>query len=447
MVFNRKLWVGLMAGLAGALLAAAGCSSTRAVSRTGDAPAAPTSEAASASAAAPDATAAASATESSAATSPAPSSTAAEGASRDASSSETSSASAESAAPGETKTLTREDVNPSAPMRYTVKRGDTLWGISSMFLRDPWLWPEIWYDNPQVHNPHRIYPGDVLVLAYGADGRPRIYVKRSLESSSSGDADVYDVTRLEPHLRSSPLDGAIPTIPYAEIAAFLSRPSVVSAEQLDHAPHVLAFRDEHQVVGEGEDAYVRGLDAPVGTRFLVMHIDEKLRDPDTGHVLGYQGLYTATAVVARTGDPAKVTLIDSARETLRGDVLIPDEGGNPLTFEPQAPSVPVRGRIIYVIDNVDAIGQYDIVAINRGTSQGVRPGTVLAVDQAGEFVADRGVVAYDKWGRSDTFAHQVRLPDERAGTLLVFKAYDDMSYALVVGASDTLQTADIVRNP
>ncbi|MGB6449319.1 MAG: LysM domain-containing protein [Steroidobacteraceae bacterium] len=423
MFFHQKLRVGLSSGLVGLLLAVAGCSSTRPAARV-DAPAAPAAAAPSANPA-PDPTATASAT------------------------GNAGPAESTAVAPAETaQTLPRDVVNPSAPMRYTVKRGDTLWGISSMFLRDPWLWPEIWYDNPQIHNPHRIYPGDVLVLAYGADGRPRIYVESSVEGSGGGGGEISGVIRLEPRLRSSALEGAIPTIPYASIAAFLSRPTILSVEQVDHAPHVLAFRDEHQAAGENEEAYVRGLgDAPAGARFLVMHIGERLRDPDSGRLLGYQGLYTATAVVLRPGDPATVTLIEPGRETLRGDCLVPDDNGNPLNFVPRAPTAPVNGRIISVIDDVHAIAQYDIVAINRGTSQGVGPGTVLAVDQVGEAVADRGVAGYDKWGTPDTLAHSVRLPNERAGTLLVFKSYDDMSYALVVGASEQMEVADIVRNP
>jgi hypothetical protein len=142
-----------------------------------------------------------------------------------------------------------------------------------------------------------------------------------------------------------------------------------------------------------------------------------------------------------------MTLIDSARETLRGDVLFADNTSSPLTFVPRAPKEPVRGRIIAVVDNVHLIGQYNIVALNRGTRQGVVAGTVLAVDQAGEVVADRGPASYSSWGRSDTFAHHVKLPEERAGTVLVFKAYDRMSYALVVGASEQMRIDDIVRNP
>ncbi len=420
MFFNQELRVGLASGMVCFALAAAGCSASHGLSRPQ-----PAAEAATP-AAAPGAPANADVTATEAAISHADTA--------DSASASAAASSSSSESSGE-PALTRASINPGAPLRYTVKRGDTLWGISTMYLRDPWLWPEIWYDNPQIPNPHRIYPGDVLVLAYGADGRPQIHVERG------------DVVRLEPRLRSTPLDGAIPTIPYSAIAAFLSRPSILSAREVARAPHVVAFRDEHQAAGSGNEAYVRGLDAPVGARFTVIHVGEKLRDPDNGRVLGYEGLYTATAVVERPGDPAKVALLDSERETLRGDVLFADTRSTPLNFVPRAPAQPVRGRIVSVIDNVHLIGQYNIVAINRGTRHGVDAGTVLAVDQAGEVVPDRGPASYDSWGRSDSFAHHVRLPEERAGTVLVFKAFDRMSYALVVGASEQMQIADIVRNP
>ena len=356
------------------------------------------------------------------------------------------------AAVGAAHPLTGQDLNPSAPMRYTVKRGDTLWGISSLFLRDPWLWPELWYVNPQVANPHRIYPGDTLVLAYRSDGQPQVRLE------VAGEARL-EAERLEPRLRSTAFDGSIPTIPYAAIAAFLSRPAMLSTREIDQAPHVLAFRNEHQVAGDGDEAYIRGLDAPHGARYTVLHIGEQLQDPDTGRTLGYQGIYVATAVVARAGDPAKVTLLETAREALRGDCLFAQTGADLLTFVPQAPTSQIRGRIISAVQQDMAenpnpnsygqhiIGQFDIVAINRGTNHGVVPGTVLAVDQVGAVVSDWGAASYDSWGRSDTFSKHVQLPAERAGTLIVFKTYDDMSFALVIGASDTMRVGDLVRNP
>ena len=346
----------------------------------------------------------------------------------------TTQAAAVSAAPA-ASAVSPDVVSPTAPKRYTVKRGDTLWGIASMFLRDPWLWPEVWYVNPQVQNPHLIYPGDVLALAYGSNGSPQIRLEQG------GPA------RLDPRLRSSPLESAIPTIPYAAVASFLSRPSLASNDEVHGAPHVLAFRDDHQTGGTGNEIYVRNLDAPVGTRYAVVHIADRLRDPDDGNrAIGYEGIYTATAVVERAGNPAKAVLIDSARETLRGDCLFPDAAGNPLNFVPRAPGTQIRGRIISVVDDVHMIGQYNIVAINRGKRHGVEPGIVLAVDEAGDIVADRGSAA-DGGDRETPFQPHVRLPDERTGTVLIFKSYDRMSYGLVVGASGPMKIADVVRNP
>jgi hypothetical protein len=325
-------------------------------------------------------------------------------------------------------------INPSAPKSYTVKRGDTLWAISSMYLRDPWLWPEIWYVNSQIQNPHLIYPGDVLSLAYGADGRPQIRLERG------GPA------RLDPRLRSSPLDGAIPTIPYASIASFLSRPAVLTADQVKHSPHIVAFRDAHMMAGTGHEVYVRNLKADQNARFSVMHVGEKLRDPDNGDMLGYEGVYTATALVMVPGEPAKAALQDADRETLEGDLLLAVDNNVPLNFVPKAPAQDVKGRIISVVDGVDLIGQYQIVVINRGKRDGVESGSVLAVDKAGEVVRDKYNPGRSVF-RGSAFAEKVRLPDERAGTLLVFKTFDRLSYALVVGATSAMSVADVVRNP
>lgn len=332
---------------------------------------------------------------------------------------------------------TADMIKPTAPTEYTVKRGDTLWGISNVFLKNPWEWPEIWYANPKIQNPHRIYPGDVLLLAYGRDGRPQISIEHE------------GALRLEPALRSSPLDDAIPTIPYASIAAFLSRPSLLSREEIRNAPYVLAFPNEHQAAGDDQVVYARGLaNAPTGARYSVVHVGEPIVDPESGKTLGYEGTYTATAVVQRPAAITKTVLVDAARETLRGDCLLPDSGTTPLNFTPRAPSRKVRGQIISVVDGVTLIGQYHIVAINRGARDGVGPGTVLAIDEAGDVVTDRGSASYGDEGHNLLgFSKSVKLPAERAGTLLVFKSYDDMSYGLVVGASTAMRVADVVRNP
>lgn len=330
-------------------------------------------------------------------------------------------------------------VNPTAPKHYTVKRGDTLWGIASMFLKDPWLWPEVWIINPQVPNPHLIYPGDTLALAYGADGRPQV----SLEQAG--------MVRLDPRLRSSALDSAIPTIPYAAIASFLSRPTLLTADQIRHAPYILAFRDMHQVAGSGNEVYVRNLTADENARFSVIHVGDQLRDPDDGAVLGYLGIYTATALVQRPGNPAKALLIDPARETLQGDRLLTVDQQEPANFMLKAPAGEVHGRILAVVDGTDLIGQYNVVAINRGSRHGLAPGSVLAVDSAGASTLDlyRGGknIGDTTNGVGTSFAPRVKLPDERVGTALVFKVFDRVSYALIVGASDAIHNGDVVHNP
>ena len=329
-------------------------------------------------------------------------------------------------------------INPSAPKSYVVKRGDTLWGIASMFLRDPWLWPEVWYINPQVANPHLIYPGDTLALAYGADGRPQIRLEQG------------GAARLDPRLRSDPIDGAIPTIPYTTIAAFLSRPSILTADQVKHAPYVLAFRDDHEVAGANNEIYVKNLNGPDHARYSVVHVGEPLRDPDDGKVVGYEGIYTGTALVSKPGEVTKAVLIDTARETLRGDKVMPTDTDVPLNFLPSAPRTNIRGRILLVVDGTDLIGQFQIVAINRGLRDGIGNGTVLAIDRVGDNVRDtwgNGASFTRKSQSFTSFAKRVKLPDERTGTLLVFRTFDRVSYGLILGATDTISLNDIVHNP
>jgi hypothetical protein len=343
---------------------------------------------------------------------------------------------------GESAQVTRENVNPNAPMHYTVKRGDTLWGIANIFLKDPWLWPEVWVINPQVVNPHLIYPGDTLALAYDSSG----HVHVSLEQAGA--------LHLNPRLRSTPLDGAIPSIPYATIAAFLSRPAVMTSDEVKRAPYVVAFNDMHQVVGNNTAVYVRNLASDqnvANARYAIVHIADELRDPDDNHVLGYEAIYTGTALVQKPGDPATAFIIEPARETLRGDRLAPrDKSELPANFTPRAPLNKVRGHIIDVVSGADLVGPWQVVVLNRGTSQGVEPGTVLAIDHVGDTVPDifrNGRSIAEGNTANVTFAPKVKLPDERTGTVLVFKSYDRVSYGLVVGASDAIHVHDVVTNP
>ena len=330
---------------------------------------------------------------------------------------------------------------PDAPASYVVQRGDTLWGISSRFLRDPWNWPEIWYLNPDVKNPHLIYPGDTLRLVYGADGRPQIRVERG------------EAVKLSPQVRATPLDQAIPAIPYGLVAAFMSKPSVVSDEDAKRLPYVVAQFQERVIAGTGDGFYARGLEgAQPGERFNVVHLGNRLRDPDGGGDLGYVGIYTGSARVERaagSGDGkelAKLVLVESARETLNGDRLVRDKLEVPLDFVPHAPAKPIDGRVISVVNGINVIGQYHVVVINRGRQHGLEPGNVLSIWQLGDKVKDRG-----PGGESNEFtrpfAPSVKLPEERAGTFMVFRAYERMSFGLIMSATGELHVGDLVRKP
>jgi hypothetical protein len=326
-------------------------------------------------------------------------------------------------------------LNPRHPDSYVVQTGDTLWDIASMFLRDPWLWPEIWQINPQVENPHLIFPGDTLSLAYLDDGRPVVQLTERGPQVTSGPGGSQ---RLSPRIRSTPLEDAITTIPYDVIAPFLSRPRLIERDQVDDLPYILAHR-EGLMGSEGRDVYARGIDdVPLGSVFNVVERGEELVDPDTNDVLGYQGIYVGQGRVDRNGDPATLRMLQTEREVVVGNLLMEEEDINLRDFVPHSPDTEVDGRIISVLSGVSQIGQYTVVVINRGAAAGLEPGHVLRAFQTGRVVDDtvRGV-----------FARKVKLPDEPAGTMMVFRTSERISYALVMEVTTPLTLLDSVRNP
>jgi LysM domain len=317
-------------------------------------------------------------------------------------------------------------VAPDAPGRYVVQPGDTLWDISSKFLTDPWYWPEIWHINPQVANPHLIYPGDELALTW-VDGRPQVTI------ASGGPM------RLSPRVRSNPLSESIHSIPYDRIAAFMQRPAVLTADQVKGAPYVAAARDERLIASVGNDVYVRRLpDGALGNRYSIYHVGDELKDPDDGDVLGYQGLYAGEGNLTRLGSPATMRVMDSSRETLEGDILLPVAIEPKMNFIPRAPGTQVDGTIMSVIDERTVVADYDVVIINRGSSHGLEPGHVLEVWEAGE-------EALDMTPNRET--RKMQLPDERNGLAMIFKAYDRMSYGLMWRSDREVKVGDQVRSP
>ncbi|HHJ13460.1 MAG TPA: LysM domain-containing protein [Gammaproteobacteria bacterium] len=318
-------------------------------------------------------------------------------------------------------------LKPGHPDRYVVVKGDTLWDISEKFLDSPWLWPEIWYVNPQIENPHLIYPGDVISLVY-VDGKPQLRLSRG-----------KGTFRLSPKARVERLDKAIPTIPTDAIRQFLTRPLVVDENTMDRAAYVVSSAGEHLITGAGDRIYVRGISAGDGKSYNVFRPGDAYIDPDTGEVLGYEALFLGEGRAERFGDPSTVKLTDTTREINIGDRVLPVTNENVTAyFTPHTSKDDVAGTIIAVVDGVSQIGQFQVVVINRGTRENVDVGTVFAVEQRGALIDDQVTPDHKD---------KVKLPDERAGLLMVFRTFDKVSYGLIMKATSALHVGDRIRTP
>ena len=187
-----------------------------------------------------------------------------------------------------------------------------------------------------------------------------------------------------------------------------------------------------------------GISAGVGEHFNVMHVGDKLKDPDGGRMLGYFADYVGTAVVTREGNPASALITDSAREIVAGDVLVPEAGGSVADIVPHVPTAAVHARVVSVVNGVLLAGQYHVIAINRGSEQGIEPGHVLRVLESGDKVRDRCSMMA---GKGTCTAHSVTLPTESVGTLLMFRIFEHLSYGLVLDATNPIANGDEVVRP
>ncbi|MDX2319174.1 MAG: LysM domain-containing protein [Moritella sp.] len=332
------------------------------------------------------------------------------------------------------------------PTEYTVKEGDTLWDISSKYLQSPWLWPQLWDANPELDDPHLIYPGDKLQLIF-VDGQPRL-VRNQMRKR---------IIKVSPQARSE-LKGnrAIPTVPLKLVNSFLSRDYVATDDKLQQAPVILGNNDGNTTFLVGHNIFASSSLKP-GQYGIYRH-GRTYIDPVTNEKLGNEVEFIAIARVVNTGTatiPAKLAILKSAKEARKGDRLIPmpEQERLPVYFQPRSFQLASDGVIVAADEKHSAIGKSDVVIINRGWRDSVGAGDVFAVlkrgktiirdEQALNFNYDDQVNQYDKLF-SDK--NELQLPDERIGEMMVFKVYDKVSLALITRSSQVIKLNDKVSN-
>jgi hypothetical protein len=318
------------------------------------------------------------------------------------------------------------DWKTERPLEYRVVEGDTLWSIAGRFLNRPWEWPEVWRGNSQIGDPDRIYPGDVIVLDTRL-GAPVLRLQGAVEE------------RLSPRIRVTPLAPPVPVVPLKTIGPFLTRPQVIDAEALEKLPYVVELSEEHVLGGPGDRLYVRSIHAPEIRDYSIIRPGREYIDPDTRAVLGREAIYIGEGYLEATGDPSQVLMTRAEKEARAGDRLTPTPrivvGSD---FKPHAARKGLAGRIISVIDGVTQIGQFSVVALNRGRMDGVETGHVFEIWQKGPEIRDTVI------SRS---GDSVAGPERRAGVLMVFLTYNRVSFALVMNAERFIHVQDIVRAP
>lgn len=369
------------------------------------------------------------------------------------------------------------ELAPEAPDTYVVKAGDTLWGISRMYLRSPWRWPELWGMNlPEIQNPHLIYPGQTLYLDK-RDGRARLSSTppgtdtgpagagtdgaQAAGGATAGSTETGTV-RLSPRIRSQEARSPLTTLQTRTIEPFLAEPLIVEEGELQVAPRIVAVGENRVMIGRGDRVYARGpADAPLmddqqkSKQYRIFRNPKALKDPDTGEVLGYEAEFLGKAALVRSegttevssGDgqfrtmqmPATIDIVSARSEMLVGDRMVPEPERQFLSFVPRAPAAAINGRIvsIYGSNAVVNAAQNQVVVLNRGKRDGVESGHVLAILKDGAQVSDR----------TDPARPLLKLPNERNGLLMVFRTYEKLSYGLILDVNDTVRVGDRLTSP
>ena len=320
-------------------------------------------------------------------------------------------------------------IKPDSPVEYTVKKGDTLWDISNRFLKSPWLWPELWHSNEQIHNPHLIFPGDVISLVY-VEGRPKITVVRRGETGRT--------IKLNPKIRIMPTESAIPAIPHEAVSSFLKNSRVINnSAEMERAPYVLGTRQGRIASGAGDRIYAKGkVDGLHGRKLGIFRQGTAITNPDTNELLGIvaQDVAGATMVKA-TGGVATLKLVSSRSEVRPGDRVLPSDPPTQMTsFFPRAPDAPIAGKVAFVLGPEERAGKFHSVILNRGMREGLRKGDLLMVLKSG--------VMTDPMTGKDVY-----LPAEKVAMVMVYRSFEKLSYGIVLSSVEDIHVGDSIKSP
>lgn len=344
-------------------------------------------------------------------------------------------AAAAAAAPAEAVPLADDH-----PTTYIVKPGDTLWDISQMFLKNPWQWPSIWHINEQVANPHRIYPGDKLTLMW-KDGRPMLTREEAYRTENAIVEVVdADTLKMRPRIRESEVSASIPAIPLRNIEAFLKENRVVSLEELQKAPYVIAGADRRVIMGNGDTVYARST-TPKWTETLselgVFRQGGAYIDPQTREILGYEAKKVGSARVLETEGAIATMRMLSVEEDIRiNDRLLENEQrAIQSMFYPKSAPAGLNPAIIHIFGTIGYAGSRDVLVMNKGSREKVEVGHVFAVLQKGEVVRDRNT------------GEGLQLPVRRVGLAIVFRVFDKIAYALVMRSNAAIRVGDTLGQP
>lgn len=371
------------------------------------------------------------------------------------------------------------ELAPDAPDSYVVKAGDTLWGISKMFLRSPWRWPELWGMNmEEILNPHLIFPGQALYLIK-RDGRALLsstppgagggetaagstgMAAPSTGGSRDGDAGIETV-RLSPSIRYEEYKTPLTALRTRDIEGFLAEPLIVEEGEMQMAPRIVAAGENRVIIGRGDRVYARGPasaplldDQPKLKQYRVFRDARPLKDPETGEILGYEAEFLGKALLARSEGsteiasaggkvdtalvPATIDITAAKSEMLVGDRLAPEPEREFLNFVPRAPAGNITGRIVSIYGNSTLVNasQNQVVVINRGRREGIQSGHVLAILKDGQQLTDK----------TDPARPLIKLPNERNGLLMVFRVYEKLSYGLILDINDAVRVGDRLASP